>query len=288
MRRDAPRQGATGRLGPDLTRLVVNRTRTLRVVFVGWGAISRAAADLLDPSIEIVGVAVRSNVPADELPEGADVIRDPAALPFINADVVVEAASRESVAQWGFPALEAGMDFIVSSVSAFADEDLLASMRDTASRNSVRLEIQSGALGGVDALAAARLLGLDEVEHRIVKPPHAWEGTAAEELCELDALTVAQAFFSGSASEAASAFPKNANVAMTTALAGVGPDHTRITLIADPDATTNRHEIVASGAFGELAITMSNKPLAANPKTSAMTALNLVRTIQNRVAALTI
>ena len=263
-------------------------SRTLRVVFVGWGAISRAAAELLDPSVEIVAVALRSAVPTDELPSGADVIRDPSALPYVNADVVVEAASRESVAQWGLPALGAGMDFVVSSVSAFADQELLAAMRDVARKNGVRLEIHAGALGGVDALAAARVLGIDTVEHRIVKPPRAWGDTPAEDLCDLGALTAADAFFHGSASDAASAFPKNANVAMTTALAGIGPANTRIVLVADPEATTNRHEITASGAFGDLAITMSNKPLAANPKTSAMTALNLVRAIQNRVGPLVI
>jgi aspartate dehydrogenase len=122
----------------------------------------------------------------------------------------------------------------------------------------------------------------------MVKPPQAWLDTPAETLCDLHALTEATAFFSSNAIEAASQFPKNANVAMTTALAGVGPEATKITLVADPAATTNRHKVTAFGGFGQLDVSIANNPLPANPKTSAMAALSLVRAIENRVAAITI
>ena len=102
------------------------------------------------------------------------------------------------------------------------------------------------------------------------------------------ASTAPTAFFSGDAAETATAFPKNANVAMTTALAGIGPAATRITLVADPGAGTNRHEIRARGGFGELDVTISNNPLPDNPKTSAMAALGLVRAIEQRVAPIAI
>ncbi|MFP5488107.1 MAG: aspartate dehydrogenase domain-containing protein, partial [Acidimicrobiia bacterium] len=135
-----------------------------------------------------------------------------------------------------------------------------------------------------DALAAARSTGLDTVEHRIVKPPAAWLGTPAEELCDLARLVTRTEFHRASATETARRFPKNANVAMTTALAGVGPDATVNTLVADPSATTNRHEISASGEFGRLDVAIDNAPLPDNPKTSAMAALSLVRILRNRTA----
>ena len=263
---------------------------TLRLVFIGWGAISRTAAEMLsDAPVNIVAVAARdSAAPATDLPLGAQLITDPAELAAIDPDVVAEAASRESVGPWGRAALEAGADFIVSSVSAFADADLLESLRDLAASQNAQIQIQPGALAGVDALAAARVMGIEAVEHQIVKPAIAWRGTLAETLCDLDNLTEPEAFFSGSASETASQFPKNANVAMTTALAGIGPDDTKITLIADPASTMNRHEITARGAFGQLSVVISNNPLPANPKTSAMAALNLVRAIENRVSPIVI
>jgi len=262
----------------------------LRLAFIGWGAIAQAAARLLAESpVEIVAVAVQDGaVERRGLPATATVITDPAELAAHEPTVVAEAGGRTSVGQWGFAALDAGADFVVSSVSAFADPDLLATMREAAASNGVCLQVQPGALGGVDALASAKLMGIDTVEHRMVKPPQAWKNTPAETLCDLNAITEPTTFFTANAAETANAFPKNANVAMTTALAGIGPEATTITLVADPTATTNRHEIAAAGAFGSLDVVIANNPLPENPKSSAMAALNLVRAIENRANAFVI
>ena len=262
----------------------------LRVALVGWGAIGTATAGYLaDAPVEIVAVAVRDATGEREgLPVGARLISDPNELAGIDVDVVAEAAGRESVGPWGRAALALGADFIVSSVSAFADAALLEELRALAARHGVTVQIQPGALAGVDTLAAARHMGVDAVEHRMVKPPRAWTGTPAEELCDLEQLSESTVFFSASAAETARAFPKNANVAMTTALAGIGPDRTTISLVADPSATTNRHEITAHGPFGSLDVVIDNNPLPTNPKSSAMAALALVRAIENRATPLAI
>ena len=262
----------------------------LRLVLVGWGAIAQSAAALLsDSAVDIVAVAKRNRTEGvDELPAGARLITDPLELVACAPAVVAEAAGLDSVGPWGHASLEAGADFIISSVSALADVDLLASLRDTARRTGTQVVIQPGALAGVEALAAARLMGIDEVEHRIVKPPRAWRGTPAASAHDLDALTEERVLFSANASETALAFPKNANVAMTTALAGIGPEATKVTLVADPAATTNRHELRAHGLFGRLDVVIANNPLPANPKTSAMAALSLVRCIENRVSSIVI
>ncbi len=261
----------------------------LRVAFVGWGAIARTAAELLaersadpKPDIEIVAVAVR-DVDRDRppAPGGARLVATPPELLATEPDLVVEAAGRESVEPWGRAALNAGVDLMLLSISAFAGTDLLDEFITLAEANDARIHLPPGAIGGIDALVAARYMSLTGVEHRIVKPPAGWRGSTAEELCDLDNLTEPTTFFTGSSPEAASQFPKNANVTMTTALAGVGPEHTRISLVADPTATANRHEIRASGDFGELEITLANAPLPANPKSSAMTALSLARAIAN-------
>ena len=267
---------------------------SLRLALIGWGAIGHTVSDMLagDPDgalVDIVAVGGRPGAgPPDDLPAEAVFVNEPDRLADLHLDLVVEAAGRDAVATWGRAALDAGVDLVVSSVSAFADDALFDSLRSRAATTGAQIHIQPGALGGVDALAAARLLGVDEVEHRIVKPPRAWLGTPAEQLCDLGALTGVHVFFTGTAAEAADRFPKNANVAMTSALAGVGPARTWISLVADPHADVNRHEVAASGAFGELSVVVANNPLPANPKTSAMAALNLVRTIRNRTAAVVI
>ncbi len=272
------------KLRPDTGR------RPLRIVFVGWGAIARAAArHLADDPIEIVAIATTDPSRArPDVPPAANLISTVEELAAVDADLVVEAAGREAVGPWATAALGRGIDVVVSSVSAVADAELLAELTRCASRTGARILIPPGALGGIDALAAASTLDIDRVEHRIVKPPGAWAGTPAENRCDLAALTEAHCFFRGTAAEAAAEFPKNANVAMTTALAGVGPEGTAIALIADPAATTNRHEIEATGAFGEMTVTMRNHPLPDNPRSSALVALGLVRTVRNRLGPIVI
>ena len=262
---------------------------TVRLALIGWGAIGHTVAPLLaDAPVDLVAVGVRSRGERNDLPPGTALLTDPSELAATRPDVVAEAAGRDAVAPWGRAALTVGADFIVSSVSAFTDETLLDDLRSVAASGGTRLQIQTGALAGVDALASARPMGIDSVEHRIVKPPAAWRGTPAEAHCDLDALDTAVTFFRGSAREAARDFPKNANVAMTSALAGIGPDATRISLVADPAATTNRHELEAHGGFGHLATTIANQPLPTNPKTSALAALSLVRAIRNRADTIVI
>lgn len=261
---------------------------SLRLVLVGWGAIGAEVARLLSPSVTLVGVAVRDARAARDGLGDVALIYDPADLAALTPDLVVEAAGRAAVLPWGRAAFAVGADYAPASTSAFAEDGVLAELVDLARAAGRQVLIPPGALGGMDALAAASRLGLDSVVHEVTKPPGAWRGTKAEALCDLAALTAPFTFFIGTARQAAAAYPQNANVALISALAGVGPDRTELRLIADPGAVLNRHRVVAMGDFGRMEITLDNKPFAANPKSSALTALSLVRLIENRVNPLVI
>jgi len=262
----------------------------LRLAFVGWGAIATRVAELLverQAPVAIVAIAVRDAGRARrDLPAGARLISDPGELAGLDLDMVIEAAGRASVPVWGEAALRHAGRFVVSSTSAFCDDALLARLTGIAREAGSQIVVPPGALGGMDALTAASAVRIDEVVHSIVKPPHAWRGTGAETLLDLDALTQQEIFFSGTAREAADAFPQNANVAVISALAGIGLDRTRVELVADPGVSRNSHRLSASGAFGRMEMLFENEPLKTNPKSSEMTALNLVRLVENLVAPL--
>lgn len=265
--------------------------KPLRVALIGWGAINRRVATLLSSAlnagdIAIAAIGVRSPARAQDIPAGAVLISDPAQLGGLELDLVVEAAGREAVAIWGEAALHAAPAFVPASTSALTDAVLLERLLQTAEACGSQLILPPGALAGIDAIAAASVLPLDEVVHSIVKPPAAWRGTPAEEMVALDELTASVTFFAGSAREAASRFPQNANVAVISALAGIGLDRTRIELVADPGIIMNCHRLSVEGAFGRLTLTIENRPLRDNSKSSEMAALSLVRTIRNRIAPL--
>lgn len=270
---------------------MTHRRKPLRLALIGWGAINHRVAELLSrrndaSAIAIVAIAVRNPATAFDIPTGARTIAAPEEINGLDLDLVVEAAGREAVGMWGEAALRAAPAFAVSSTSAFCDPALFNTLVATAATHDSQILVPPGALAGVDGIAAAATLPLDEVVHRIVKPPAAWRGTAAEGLVALDLLTTATTFFAGTAREAASRFPQNANVAVISALAGIGLDRTRVELVADPGATGNGHQLYARGAFGKLDIAIENRPLATNPKSSEMTALGIVRLIENRIASL--
>ncbi|RGP36486.1 aspartate dehydrogenase [Pseudotabrizicola alkalilacus] len=259
----------------------------MRLVLIGWGAIGSEIARLLAArrsAVQIVAVAVRDA--GRDLP--FPLITAPTELPAHTPDLVVEVAGRAAVLPWGQAALAAGADFAPASTSAFAEDGALEALLHLARAHNRQILIPPGALGGMDALSAAARLPLAQVTHDITKPALAWAGTEAETLCDLASLTAPHCFFEGPAREAGRRFPQNANVAMITALAGVGPEATIIRMIADPAATGNRHRIVANGDFGRMEITLDNLALPHNPKSSALTALSLVRLIENRATPLVI
>jgi len=260
-----------------------------RVVLLGFGALNRRVVSLLrsrQSAVRIVGVIKRRpEAPSADIVEGAAIISRSDDLIALQPDTILEAASREAVQEWGEVALRAARRFVVSSASAFAEDHVLQRLLVAARQAGSQLVLSPGALGGMDALSAAARLGVREVRHRIVKSPRSWDAVAGASLLSQDSPRI---LFRGFAREAAQRYPLNANVTVVSALSGVGLDATVVELVSDPSATTNRHEIQAAGDFGSLAITLENRPLLANPKSSELAALALVRLVENEVSDLVV
>lgn len=251
------------------------------VALIGSGAIARVIARTLleqHPEVLLVGAfdrdCARSRAKVDAriaLTSSLDEL-----LSWKPA-LVIECAGHAALADHGARVLEHGVDLVVASVGALAHAPLEHDLRTAARVGNARIRIPSGAIGGLDALASAKLGGLDSVHYVGRKPVQAWRGTRAEQAIDLDSVAGPLVIFEGSARDAALAYPQNANVTAATALAGVGFDATRVTLFVDPAARGNEHEIAAEGAFGSLRFSVVNVPLAENPKTSTLAAWSLVR-----------
>ena len=261
----------------------------LHVVIIGYGAIGQALCRRLagSPLVNVTHVVVREQKLAAvqaTLPAGVLAV---AAVPS-NAKLVLECAGHDALTAHVLAALSNGIECAVMSVGALSEMGLPEKLASAAAAGKTQMHLLAGAVGGIDALASARQAGLDSVIYTGRKPPVGWKGSHAETAVSLDTLTVATVIYAGSARDAAQLYPKNANVAATVSLAGLGLDATRVRLIADPSVTENIHEIHAVGTFGEMRVEMRGKPLADNPKTSALTVLSALRFLHNRTASLTI
>ena len=200
-------------------------------------------------------------------------------------EMVIEGAGHGAVREHGPTVLAAGIDLAVISIGALADEALHTELLQRAGAAGAQLFLPSGAVGGVDILAAARLSGLEDVVYTSRKPPQAWRGTPAERLLDLGALAGEAMFFEGTARAAARDYPQNANVAATVALAGAGFDRTKVRLIADPHVQRNVHEVSVRSSCADFHIRIEGKPSPTNPKTSLPTGFSMARLVLNRVAA---
>ena len=184
-----------------------------------------------------------------------------------GADLVVEAASQSAV-----PLLLGCLpycDVMIMSIGALADRKLLGKIASAAKKYRRKIYLPSGAIGGLDAIAAADGK-IGSVLLETVKDP--------KSLGRDDrARTVV---FEGSASDACRLYPKNVNVSATLSLAGIGFEKTRVRIISDPEVKRNIHCITVEAETGSMSFRFENEPFAENPKTSALAALSAISRIK--------
>lgn len=262
------------------------------IAIVGCGAVARYAANhwLAHRDIAVAFAIIEQGTEA----RAREVFGDDTELRYAADDMpgwvdfAVDCAGHTALRQHGVGILASGIDLLTVSSGALADEELREELVAAGADGGSQLFVVSGAIGALDALAAAGVGGLASVTYRGRKPPKGWVGSPAEDKLDLAALTTATVHFSGSARDAALQYPKNANVAASVALAGLGFDDTTVELIADPGVTCNIHEIVAEGEFGRFEFRIEGNALPDNPRSSAITAMSVVRASLNRVSSLVI
>src|SRR5699024_3179646 len=99
--------------------------------------------------------------------------------------------------------------------------------------NQTKLYLPSGAIGGLETIQAAHILGgLHHVTLITRKPAHALMKEPPTEVTTI---------FSGPAKDAIKEYPQNTNVAITISLAGLGVDETEVKIITIPNINKNDH-----------------------------------------------
>ena len=198
-----------------------------------------------------------------------------------QCSLVVETAGGHVVPELAEAAFAAGKGLMVISVGALLEHPEIIEL---SRKTGCRLLAPSGAIAGLDGIKSACAGHVDSVTMVSRKPPQALEGAPflVERKMSLAGLEQETELFSGSAREACRGFPANLNVSAAVSLAGLGPDKTTVRITAVPGLERNCHDIEVVGEFGRLAVHIENIP-SENPKTGRLTAMSIIRTIQDAV-----
>ncbi len=264
------------------------------IALIGCGAIGTSLATALSerriPNAKLVAlydlVPERARGLAKNLKQPVLIGKSADDLLSLKPNLCVEAASQAAVREHAERILTSGVDLLIMSTGALLDRQLYEQLRDAAERHHRRIYVPTGAIGGIDAIRATAIGGLQEVTLITRKPPQSLAGAPffTTHKVDLSKISEPQQIYEGPAGEAIALFPANVNVAAILSLAGLGAEKTQVRIIADPSIKMNIHRIEAAGNSGRITIELENQPHPMNPKTSflaVLSALELLREICN-------
>ena len=177
----------------------------------------------------------------------------------MHADLAVECAPASALERICRPMLENGKKVMVLSAGALLPRPELVEL---AKARGGQIIVPTGALLGLDAVAAAAEGSIRSVRMITRKPPRGLRGAPYLEArgISVEGLDEPKRVFEGTAREAAAGFPANVNVAAALSLAGIGPDRTMIEIWADPGLDRNCHTIEVDSDAARFALSIENVP----------------------------
>lgn len=201
-------------------------------------------------------------------------------------DYIIEAASPDVFKDIGIKILSKGINIIPLSVGALANKEFYNNVKQAALENNSKVYIPAGAVGGFDILRASMLMENSEVSITTEKSPESLSGAPFFKGRALSKEN-AEEIFSGYAKEAINHFPENVNVAVATALATTGINHTKVSVNSIPGFESNKHEINLKGETVNVTITVETTPSKENPKSSTLAAYSVISLLENLVSPIT-
>jgi aspartate dehydrogenase len=262
---------------------------SIRIAIAGLGAIGRAVARRLNagmPGLALTCVASRDQAKARPWLAGQGIecpVLPLASLPD-HADLAVECAPGDVLAEICRPMLTAGKRVMVLSAGALLPRPELIAL---ARQHGGQIIVPTGALLGLDAVTAAAEGEIQSVRMVTRKPPAGLDGARylVTHGISVAGLSEPKRVFAGTAREAAAGFPENVNVVAALALAGIGPERTRIEIWADPALKRNCHTIEVEADSARFSFSIENVP-SENPKTGRITALSVIAALRKLAAPL--
>lgn len=262
----------------------------MKVGIAGLGTIGLPVARALAggiPGLELAAVCSgRRDIAEKRLADaGIDVpVVGIAELPRL-AEVIVECVPTAQFRTIAEPALRAGRVLVTVSAAAILEADDLVAL---AAETGARIVLVTGALLGLDAVRAAAEGEIRSVRMVSRKPPRSLAGAPYLVQHGIDVSKAAKPMlvFEGSARDGAHGFPANVNVAAALALAGIGPDRTRLEIWADPAVTHNTHTIEVDADSARFTMTIENVPSEGNPATGQITPLSVIAALRSLTAPL--
>ncbi len=197
-----------------------------------------------------------------------------------NVELVIEATSAQVSYGIALKAVSRSRDIMIMSVGGVIEE--FQKLCNLAKEKNVKIFIPSGAICGIDGLKGQRLGKINKVTLTTKKPPQAFKGITyiLKRKINLDQIKEDTVLFEGEAEQATRLFPQNINVAATLSLAGLGPENTRVKIIASPHLKRNIHEIEIASDSGNIFTRTENITHPDNPKTSYLAVLSAIATLK--------
>jgi len=209
-----------------------------RVAVIGTGLIGAPVARAIDSGAVgdwlLCAVLNRSGGTVGETPCLTD------AEQFLDSkpDLIIEAASVEALQQYGEQALVQA-DVWTINAAGLADPTLVSRLEKCGREHGHRLRVVSGAIAGLDGVGALAVDQDAKIKVSVDLMPSA-EGRSVK--------------FSGTAREAALAFPEHVNVGAATALAGSGLEKTQVEVAQPALGESRAIGLVAHSRYGKLAV----------------------------------
>lgn len=205
---------------------------------------------------------------SDRQVEGVDVSADADGFFSQPFDLIVEAAGPSAVRQHVERALSVADVWCVSG-TALADEPFRRRLETVGAQAGHRLRLVPGAIGGLDAVSTLAVAH-DAQVHTVIDLVPTGDVTSV--------------VFTGSVAEAAEAFPNHVNVAVATALAGIGPERTAISVrqpkLGDP------HTLVIEASSRDGSVSATTLPVVSPPNGLHIVSSSLIASLRTESAVI--